>query len=64
MKDLFEQSAELRSKLDAFENYMKSLRDQVDLNVKAEINQALIHITPLRDRLWRIDKALELMEKT
>ena len=58
-KNNFDKVSEIISQLNSIEDELKGLRDCVGLATKKQINQALEHVIPFRDRLHNVDKALE-----
>jgi predicted phage gp36 major capsid-like protein len=59
-KKFFEKLNEQRNKLNAMEEELKELEESVGKNAGEQITRALCKLIAFRDRLWVVDKALEV----
>lgn len=57
--NVFDDLQTIQRELDKVEDSLRKLRDYVEPKTKAPINAAIAVAQGLREKLWRVDKALE-----
>jgi len=60
MKEIFDRLHTIMSKVNSVEDDLQVLRDMVEIESKAPINESILGVYALRDLLWKVDKSLEI----